>query len=376
MNMTTFYITTNGCESLRFDIQKVSEDLALRGFLQTNDAEDALITLVFGCTFTHQDEIRFKELVNDLASKRNDGQLIIVTGCYLEEEAREGIVFTRRQSVGVVLDAILKDEVKGLDFSPPRVGKVLPFVAISEGCYGHCAFCSIRFVRGRHRSRPLEVVLMDVQRAFEACGRVKLVGQEIAAYGEDTDSSLPSLVRRIFMEYPGIRIELGSLGPKWMMRFSDADLKVFAGNGFEGNIHLPLQSASDSILKRMVRSYTYAEFIDLLDRLKRQGIERFSTDLMAGFPGETEADHEANIRFLEENPFNFAQIFMFEPRPGTVAAAMDQLPRDLRLRRTLELIATYSAVYESAISKEHWRVQDVLNTNIDINNEEVSSSES
>jgi MiaB/RimO family radical SAM methylthiotransferase len=371
----SFKVIASGCEALNVDAERVIRNLQRRGFREAGSHARSGVVVVMGCTFTQRHEDDFRQLVEGIAAQREEGQLVIVSGCFLEAEPREGVVFARKESIGEVLDGLLKDEKTDRIEPTAEDGASSPFVAISEGCYGSCTFCSIRFVRGHHRSRPADEVLSDVRRAADAFGRAKLVGQEIAAYGKDIGTSLPVLIRRLFGELPGLRLELGSLGPAWIKRFPDEDFAVFADERIKGNVHLPIQSASDSVLRRMARAYSFSEFTDLHERLKRLGVQRFSTDLIAGFPGETQSDHEDNLRFLEANGFRFAQIFMYEPRPGTAASGMEQIPRDIRLRRTLELIGTFAAGYEGFSMDENLDVNDILNTNIEIDREEVSLCE-
>jgi|GEM_PF-3749061 len=368
--MKTFSIISNGCEALQFDGNKVAEKFHQRGIKAATNG-DADIRVILGCTFTQRQENGFRGLVEDAAGQSRDGQLVIVSGCFLKDESCEGVIFTRKESVGDVLDKLLADERIDKVDTPPEAAAQTPFVAISEGCYGNCTFCSVRFVRGRHRSRPIHEVVSDVERVAKRFGKAKLVGQEIAAYGKDIGTTLPELIKKLFDLMPALRLELGSLGAVWMKRFSDEDLAVFADQRIEGNIHLPLQSASNEVLRRMSRANTFEQFLQLHAALKKCGLQRFSTDLIAGFPGETESDHEKNLAFLEANRLRFAQIFMYEPRPGTSAADMEQIPRETRVRRTLELIGAYVAGYEGFGTDESSNIDDILNTNIKIEEEEV-----
>ena len=327
-----------------------------------------------GCTFTQKQEDDFRQNIAAVDHKR-EGQQVIVSGCYLQAEPRGNIHYARKEDIPSLVEVLLagKDFPGTIPSTPPAAP--LPFVAISEGCYGNCTFCSIRLARGRHRSRPTAEILADVRSAYAAHGSVKLVGQEIAAYGRDTGSSLPALVRVIFAAIPDVRLELGTLGAAWMKDMSEEDLTVFADSRIHGNLHLPLQSASDSVLKAMRRGYTVEQFMTLLRTFRHHGITRFSTDLIAGFPGETARDHACNVSFLRSEAMAHAQIFAYDPRPGTPAAAMAQVPRPLRVERTLELIGVFLTHCDQFIRNEKANPNDFLNTNLEIGNEKVEINE-
>jgi tRNA A37 methylthiotransferase MiaB len=174
---------------------------------------------------------------------------------------------------------------------------------------------------------------------------IKLAAQDVAAYGRDCSVTLGSLLRALFKEFPSIKVKLGPLNPEWLMKSSDGDLGLLGRNNMVGNIHIPLQSASDAILRPMNKRYPYRAFAALWEKLLRLGVTSLSTDLMAGFPGERQRDHEMNLEFLETHRLEFAQIFMYQPRPGTQAATYKQLPYRIRLERTVDLIAKYIGAY-------------------------------
>ena len=373
--MKTYSITGNGCEALLFDGQKIADLLQLYGIQENTDGSPDIL-VILGCTFTQRQEDDFRMLVEDATHYRKIGQIIIVSGCYLKYEKREGVIYTRKENLSEVLDDLFTDKKGGELTTLNKNRAMTPYVAISEGCYGSCTFCSVRIIRGFHRSRDRTTVLTDVRRAAKIFGTVKLVGQEIAAYGRDIGTTLPELIQLLFEEFPDLQLELGSLGLAWMKLFSDEELEVFADKRIQSNIHLPLQSASDSVLKQMKRRHTFSDFDKLLKRLISFDIQRFSTDLMAGFPSESESDHKNNLMFLKKYRFQFAQIFMYESRPGTTAAGMVQIPRETRVRRTLELIGTYVANHTGFRANENIDIDDILNTNIEIAQEEVIFYES
>lgn len=368
--MLAFCVIVSGCESLDWDAAGVRCALLEKGLREVPTRLQADIVVVMGCTFTQKHENDFRDAIRT-ATKGQGTQHIIVSGCYLRTASADRIHYVRKEGIPDLVDSILRDRSPDRASSPLRLPAPLPFVAISEGCYGHCAFCSIRQVRGTHHSRPQAHVLADVRAAFNAHGCAKLVGQEIAAYGRDTGSSLPTLLRDIFRAVPGIKLELGSLGPAWMKRMKTAELSVFADHHITGNIHLPLQSASDSVLKRMHRGYTIGQYVELMSTLRSLGVTRFSTDLIAGFPGETRGDHQSSVAFLRDNPMAFAQIFAYEPRPGTPAARLRPPARSTRVRRALELAMVFLAHCPAFCRDERADINRFLNSNVVVKKEEA-----
>lgn len=369
-----FVILCEGCKPLEWDADGVRHGLIDRGLHETTRLSAADIVIIMGCTFTQQHEDDFRRLIVGV-DHRKDNQHVIVSGCYLRQDPAERVHYARKEDVPALVDSILAERARSRPRTPRSRGKPLPFVAVSEGCYGNCTFCSIRLVRGRHRSRSTAQVVADLRAAFDTHGYAKLVGQEIAAYGRDRGTSLPALIRSIFGAVPRVVLELGTLGAAWMKDMPTADLALFADPRIRGNIHLPLQSASDSVLKRMRRGYTVDQFMELLAKLRSFGVTSFSTDIIAGFPGETLRDHARNLAFLKSACVAHAQIFAYDPRPGTAAASMRQLPRLVRVQRTLELIGVFLAHVRGFCDNQNADVNDFLNTNLDINKEEVDTSE-
>lgn len=341
----TFFISHTGCDSAEYDAEKIRLQLMSFGILPST-RETADIIILLGCTFTQQKEIEFKSNIQETVLNVRP-KLFIVSGCYLSwTNLYTNVIFARKEEISHIVREYLLINNGEILKKRTIVDSHSPIVAISEGCYGHCTFCSVKNVRGVHRSREIADIISDIKLSLSAHNTIRFVGQDVAAYGRDKGTTLWHLLRKTFKEFPEIKFELGSLNPKWLIKSEINDLLLLNNPNIVGNIHVPLQSASEHVLKRMNRGYTYEEFILLWIKLRDNiGIDNLSTDLISGFPGETESDHFQTIEFLNTNKLSFAQIFMYDPRPGTAAATYNQLPRDLRLKRTLDLIAEYIASY-------------------------------
>jgi len=343
--VTTYSITNTGCDSLEYDSEAIKNIIELQYRLRTETIDKADIIIYFGCSYSENMEERFikniKEILNNYKNK-----LIIISGCYLRKYVKHSnVVFVRKENVCEILEKHLRKGKRSSSHYIAQKNKKSPIIAISEGCYSNCTYCSVKLVRGTHVSRPVDAILSDIEDALLNHDTVRFVGQDVSAYGHDCSLTLGKLLLSVFKRFGALKIELGTLNPRWLINANTEDLDLLAHQNVVGNIHLPLQSASNDMLNLMNRGYTYEEFKSLLSQLSDLGIKKFSTDLIAGFPGETSGDHERSLSFLREYKLEFAQIFMYEPRPGTIAADKVQLPRETRLERTLELIAEYVASY-------------------------------
>lgn len=341
----TYCIVHNGCDPLEADAAGLRRRLESSLGLVPVPAKEADILVVMGCTFSRQKEGEFERMLGNACSSPN-GRLVVASGCFLTNSFRHpSLEYSRTDSVlELVANRLGKSLLTTSDEESGRRDGA-GIVVISEGCYGQCAFCSVRIVRGNHTSRPIPDILADIGRVSAAHRRVKLAGQDVAAYGRDRGQTLWDLLRAITNRYPGLRVELGPMGPQWLIGSTDEDLGLLATPMVAGNVHVPLQSGSDAILRNMRRPYTRNEFEALWKRLCEVGVANISTDLMAGFPAETLDDHERTLSFLRAHKLAFAQIFMYERRPGTEAAEWESLPKHIRMVRTTELIAEYLEAY-------------------------------
>ena len=379
--MKRFFISHNGCEPTAFDAQRIERTLLSHGAVRCSTSSEADVVVFLGCTFTREKELELEREIESLL-KNESFRLIVIAGCFLAHYRNdERLHFVRTGDVANFLQPHLiegdplNDDVARLGQTQAASGDK-PIITISDGCYGSCTFCSIKTVRGTHKSRPIREILADIAVVSDSARTLKLTGIEVAGYGLDCGYSLAWLLKQIHHDFPRLCIELGSMNPKLLKRMPEADLEILGADFVTGNFHFPLESASSKVLRDMQRGYSWEDYADLWQRLSRAGVTSFSTDLIAGFPTESAQDHQASLRFLDEYRLEFAQLFFFEPRPGTEAAAMPGHPRDLRVDRMLELLAHYSATYMLARGLEmnalvSGAVSLPFNTNLNLNNEEL-----
>lgn len=360
-----YYTTTyNGCDALKSEITESIDALYTSNLIYTDSVDIADIVIFFCCSFTSERENNSGIIIKELQKK---GKKIIVTGCFLPrfKVLFPDVDFVQRKDLQNYL--VYKYKILGTWQSRKTYCldiKDTPIINIASGCVGHCAYCSIRQVRGKLISRSVNDILHKIEQ-IEDKRRIKLVGQDVSAFGCDIGSSLPELLRTIWKKYPNIHIELGNLNVSFLKSYSLSDLELF--KYIDGNINLPVQSASNDILKKMDRDYSIEDFYRLYNILSDFNC-RISTDIIAGYPTETEKEHKMNMNLFKNYYFDFAQIFMFDPRPNTRAANMIQVDTNLKERRTIELIAQFLSTFHNKHHYSYNKMKEIqfYNTNITI----------
>lgn len=214
--------------------------------------------------------------------------------------------------------------------SPVREKRFLGIVPISEGCLDACSYCSTRLVKGLHKSIEETQIIEKIKWLVQdGCREIFLTGQDTGCYGFERNTNLAVLVKRILNEIPGnYKIRLGMGNPRHLMRYAEELSEVFSDARVYRFIHLPVQSGSDTVLKKMNRKHTVREYRTLVEmfQTKVQDI-CLSTDLIVGFPGETESDFKQTLKLLQKTKPSLCNITRFVARPGTIASKMtDKIP--------------------------------------------------
>ncbi len=360
------YIKTFGCQMNEYDSEKMADVLhAAQGMEKTDDPADADVILFNTCSVREKAQ---EKVFHDLGrvrylKKNKPGLLIGVGGCVASQEGAEivkrapyvDLVFgpqtlhrlpqliSARQATGRPQVDISFPEIEKFDHLPPaRVEGVTAFVSIMEGCSKYCSFCVVPYTRGEEISRPFGDVLEEIAGlASQGIREVTLLGQNVNAYssvmdyGEEAEVADFALLLEYIHEIPGIeRIRYTTSHPKeFTRRLTNA---YQALPKLVSHVHLPVQSGSDRILAAMKRGYTSLEYKSIIRRLRaaRPDIS-LTSDIIIGFPGESEADFAATMRLVEEMNFDDSFSFIYSPRPGTPAADLpDDTPYEVKLEPT------------------------------------------
>jgi threonylcarbamoyladenosine tRNA methylthiotransferase MtaB len=217
--------------------------------------------------------------------------------------------------------------------SDATISRTRPLVKIQDGCDNACTYCIVHILRGRQRSRPRKEILAEVAGwVRQGYHEVVLTGVHVGSYGQDSGDSLIGLVRTILSDSPPDRLRLSSIEP-WDL--TPEFFTLWEDPRLCRHLHLPLQSGCDATLRRMNRHYTAAQFAALMTQARRAmpGLA-VTTDIIVGFPGETEDEFETSVAYVEQMAFARAHVFPYSERPGTPAATMpDQVELQLRRRR-------------------------------------------
>ncbi len=350
-----YFIKTFGCQMNVADSERVAAEMEARGFSKVSSIEQADLVVVNTCMVRRSAEDRVYGLVRNLSERRRRGRLkkIILTGCMVGIAVRDksGRLMKGLKEMMPEVDEWLPIEEVGFDQMPLRSEERHALVPIGNGCNNFCSYCVVPFTRGEEVSRDFDEIVDEVKQLVEeGYDYVTLLGQNVNSYGADLVRGLgrkvwgiklfggrrvklvavrhmgkervPTLFPYLLAEVAKIdglkKIDFMSSNP-W--DFSDELIEVIAKNEkISRQIHLPVQSGSDRILKRMNRWYTRAEYLSLIDKIKRAIPEtKFTTDVIVGFPGETEEDFGETVDLAGKVGFEKAYIAKYSPRPRTAA---------------------------------------------------------
>jgi tRNA-2-methylthio-N6-dimethylallyladenosine synthase len=379
MTLTTtkkLFVRTFGCQMNEYDSDKMAQILReSHGMEATDRAEDADVILFNTCSVREKAQEKvFSDLGRARDLKKLKPDLIIgVGGCVASQEGRA--IVQRAPYVDVVfgpqtlhrlpqlIDArratqrpqvdIRFPEIEKFDHLPPaRVDGPTAYVSIMEGCSKYCSFCVVPYTRGTEVSRPLEDVLAEiVELAALGVREVTLLGQNVNAYLGPIDKSDPesetadfTTLLELVSQIDGIvRIRYTTSHPReFSQRLIDAYARL---PKLVSHVHLPVQSGSDRILAAMKRGYTALEYKSIIRRLQKvRPTISLSTDIIVGFPGETDADYQATRSLVESIGFDTSYSFVYSARPGTPAADLaDDTPKEEKLKRLQALQAVIEA---------------------------------
>ncbi len=344
--MDKFYICTFGCRCNQADSASIGERLDSRSMRQTARPEEADLIVVNSCTVTRRSDQQVRQAVRKL-HRENPQAKLVVTGCYAQ---RDPEALARIPGVSLVVGNREKDRldeflVEGQTLSGAIIwtpveqsakntfpltaqagGRTRPFLKLQDGCDARCAYCIVPSVRGPGRSAAPDAVVREMERLVGlGYQEIVLTGVNLGAYGcrLNPPVALTELLRRIF-RIPGLgRLRLSSIEP---MRVG-TDLTDLAREqpAFAPHFHIPLQSGSDRILRKMRRPYRAGRYLDLVGSIREKlPGAAIGTDVLVGFPGETDEDFEATYRLVESSPLTYMHVFPFSAREGTAAFDMPE----------------------------------------------------
>jgi MiaB-like tRNA modifying enzyme len=341
------YLKTFGCSSNRAETAALETLLLGGGFEVVNEPASAEAVVINTCTVRRDTELRMMKYMSSLT-----GRKIVVTGCMAEAQpATIAATFPQASIVSphnlpMVAKALaagqrsvfMDHDPKPLDPAPYGRG-VRHVVTISRGCLGDCTYCIVRVARGRLTSVRPDKILDSISLAVrEGAREVLLSAQDTGVYGMDLGTDLPALLHSLARFEGSFRVRLGMFNPSSVIPFLQRLIEAFDNEKLYKFAHVPVQSGSDSILNGMGRHYGVDDFRRVITSLRSRHPEiTLFTDIIVGFPGESEEDFRATCLLLEEIRSDKTHIARFSPRPRTPASAMRQLPEAVKKKRSIIL---------------------------------------
>ncbi len=346
----TFLIETLGCRANQYDTQAMRELLSRSGFRETRSETEADIFIINSCSVTHKADKGCRNRITHF-KKINPKGKVAVAGCYAEFASDRkllsvsGAHYLIKNSEKIKIADILKNtKISGSSRENFNISdfenRDKAFLKIQDGCDHKCSYCKVRLVRGRSKSRP-EVDVMEECRRILKKGfkEITLTGICLGAWGMDIGKNerLCNIVSRILALPGDFRVRLSSIEPIYI---NDSLIKLIASNDkLCEHLHVPLQSGDDAVLKRMRRPYTTRSFQSIIARIRKNVPNAaFTTDVLAGFPGETEASFKKTLKFLKRVKPSRMHVFSYSRREGTEAAAYsDEIRPEVTKKRTRAL---------------------------------------
>ena len=382
MKTVAFY--TLGCKVNQYETQGLAALFRARGYRVVPFQERADVYVINSCTVTHTGDRKSRQFIRR-AVRNNPDALVVVTGCYAQVAGREvaGIpgvdlvvgtagrerivdlveaAAAGRRPVLAVADVEEAREFEELPGLAGAGGRTRAFLKVQEGCRDFCTYCIVPHARGPLRSRaPERVTALAEEAVGRGCRELVLTGTNLGAYGRDLGTvGLADLVRRL-ARIPGLaRLRLSSVEPNELT--PELVAAVAESPVCCPHFHLPLQSGSDAVLRRMGRRYTAAEYAALVEMIRGRIAEvAVTADVLVGFPGESEAEHRESLDFVRRAGFAGLHVFVFSRRKGTRAADFpDQIPYRVKQERSREMLALGAVLKERFACRYRGRVVEVL----------------
>lgn len=376
-----YCVVTYGCQMNLHESEKISGILSGMGMSAVNEPENADVVVFNTCCIRDTAERRALGNIGKMKElkKKNKNLLIVVTGCMTQQNGFAENMKERYQYVDVILGthniSDLENQIRIRLEKKKRVAAILDtdgyiddettpvtrtsfpnaWVNINYGCNNFCTYCIVPYVRGRERSRDMKSIISECEKLIkDGYKEITLLGQNVNSYGNDVPDenvNFANLLREVAKIDGKFRIRFMTSHPKDLTE--DVVKAIRDNDKICNNIHLPIQAGSNSVLKNMNRRYTREHYLGLIEMIRRClpdcGI---TTDIMVGFPYETEEDFLDTLDIVEKVRFSTAFTFIYSVRKGTKAAEMPQIPYEIKQNRIKRLIARQNEITEE-ISKDY-----------------------
>lgn len=367
------FFDTIGCRLNQSEIEIMAAQFRKAGHVVVADAKEADLVIVNTCTVTSAAASDSRQKIRQAA--RNGNTHIIATGCWatLEPEAALALPGVESVVLNQDKDKLVSDYLKitpmVFDLEPlarePFPGehkRTRAFIKVQDGCDNFCTFCITKVARGKGVSRPQSEVLLDIKQALDGgVNEIVLSGVHLGSWGKDFDKQahLRNLIEAILRETNVPRLRLSSLEP-WDL--GESFFSLWHDARMCPHLHLPLQSGSETILRQMARKTTPQKYLQIVEEARAVVPDvAITTDMIVGFPGETDELFDESMRFVRAVNFAGGHIFPFSPRPGTAAAKFgDQVPNGIKKRRSAAMRALFAEMTHQYQSSYVGKTVEVL----------------
>ncbi|MGR8999078.1 MAG: tRNA (N(6)-L-threonylcarbamoyladenosine(37)-C(2))-methylthiotransferase MtaB [Gammaproteobacteria bacterium] len=345
------HLKTLGCRLNEAELETWAQAFQKSGHQITPQAQTANLIVINSCAVTQDAARKSRNLIRKI-HRDNPQAKLVVSGCYAtlnQDEAASlmgvDLVVSNRekdQLVEKTLTGLNMDTMPAMSTEPGEIslftrGRQRAFVKVQDGCRYRCTFCIVTVARGEETSRPVQAVIDEINILHkQGINEVILTGVHLGGYGSDLGYNLSDLIKAILVKTDIPRLRLGSLEP-WEL--PDDFFELFQNPRLMPHLHLPLQSGSDTVLRRMARRCKTEEFAAIVSQLRTQ-IPRFNitTDIIVGFPGESEQEWQEGFDFIKRTGFGHIHIFTYSSREGTKAAALpNQVASETKKQRSQQL---------------------------------------
>ncbi len=392
-----FYIQTLGCQQNEADSERMAGLAALMGFAPVHDPEDARLIFVNTCAIREHAETRALSFIGEYKHIKDKypETIIGVGGCMVTQQHRADRIKNSYPYVSFTFDTgalhllpelvwgalnkksrrfVISDKYEIAENIPAyREKSFKSWLSVMYGCNNFCSYCIVPYVRGRERSRTPEAIIKEaLELVADGAKDITLLGQNVNSYGRDTGSmGIAQLMREICKIDGDFRLRFMTSHPK------DASDDLIAVMAEEEKVvphfHLPVQSGSNRILQAMNRRYTAEKYMGIIERLKKNVPDvSITSDIIVGFPGETEEDFDATLRMMEEVRYDMVFSFIYSPRVGTPAAAMEnQIPHSVASERMNRLLQLQDGISLERNERFVGKVLRVLTEDVSKNNPEM-----
>ncbi|APQ74285.1 tRNA (N6-isopentenyl adenosine(37)-C2)-methylthiotransferase MiaB [Clostridium botulinum] len=383
-----FFIETWGCQMNEEDSEKLSGMLKKEGYIRTEERENADVIIFNTCCVRENAELKVYGnlgILKGLKSK-NPNLIIAVTGCMMQQKGMAEIIKKKFPFVDIIIGTHnlhnfpnYLNEVKKKDTSVLKIqekedsiienmpidrkNSMKAFVTIMYGCNNFCTYCIVPYVRGRERSRTPENIEAEIKKLIsEGYKEITLLGQNVNSYGKDLEPNVTfaELLKRVNNIEGLERVRFMTSHPKDLT--DDVIEAIAKCDKLCEQIHLPVQSGSSEILKKMNRHYDREKYLDVVSKIKKLIPNvALSTDIIVGFPGETEKDFEETLSLVKEVEYDSAFTFLYSIRKGTPAAKFeDQVPEDVKHKRFNRLVEVVNEISAKKNKAYEGKIEEVL----------------